>query len=114
VFAVAGIARPDRFFSDLAGAGWHVAGTLVFRDHYRFKQKDVDRIAAQARGLRASIILTTEKDAVRLSDFDLAGLPIAFVPLVTIIEPEEQFSRWLLDRIHSARTRNEEPGTGHS
>jgi tetraacyldisaccharide 4'-kinase len=104
VFAVAGIARPDRFFSDLASAGWRVAGTMVFRDHHPFNQGDVDRIAGRAKAVRAAIILTTEKDAVRLSVCNLADLPMAFVPLVTIIEPEDQFSRWLLDRLRHRRT----------
>ena len=27
VFAIAGIARPDRFFSDLSAGGWHVTAT---------------------------------------------------------------------------------------
>src|SRR5262249_34400875 len=41
IFAVAGIARPERFFSDLATAGWLVAGSLAFRDHHRFTQTDI-------------------------------------------------------------------------
>ncbi len=93
VFAVAGIARPDRFFGDLTQAGWRVAGTFEVRDHHRYDQRDVDRIATQAKAVRAAIILTTEKDAVRLAACDLTGLPIAYVPLVTAIEPRETFSR---------------------
>ncbi len=49
VFAVAGIARPQRLFDDLAAAGWRLGGTLVFRDHHRFTQADVTRIADAAR-----------------------------------------------------------------
>lgn len=105
VFAVAGIARPDRFFTDLTAAGWRVAGTFEVRDHYRYDQRDVDRIAAQAKAVRAAIILTTEKDAVRLAICNLAGLPIAYVPLVTSIDPLESFSSWLLDRVRRARSR---------
>ena len=53
IFAVAGIARPERFFADLASAGWRVAGTLAFRDHHRFDAHDVDRIRDAARRRRA-------------------------------------------------------------
>src|SRR5205814_172285 len=42
VVAVAGIARPERFFRDLRSAGWNVAATLSFRDHHRFTPSDVD------------------------------------------------------------------------
>jgi tetraacyldisaccharide 4'-kinase len=99
VCAVAGIARPERFFSDLTAAGWRVAETIAFRDHHRFTKRDVDRIAARAKSVRAAIVLTTEKDAVRFSARDLTGLPIAFVPLETAIEPSDQFANWLLQRI---------------
>jgi tetraacyldisaccharide 4'-kinase len=92
VFAVAGIARPERFVSDLASAGWHVAGTLAFRDHHRFDAHDIDRIREEATSVRASIILTTEKDAVRLAVCDLRNLPLAAVPLAIAIDPEDGFA----------------------
>ena len=106
VFAVAGIARPERFFSNLATAGWHVAGSLAFRDHHPFKQRDVERIAARARTARAAIVLTTAKDAVRLSACNLTGLPIAVVPLVVSIEPRDRFAGWLLDRVRGSADAN--------
>jgi len=99
VFALAAIARPDRFFADLSGAGWRLVGQAVYRDHHRFDQRDVARIAEQAKAARAAIILTTEKDAVRLQVCDLAGLPIAAVPMTVDIEPADAFARWLLRRI---------------
>jgi tetraacyldisaccharide 4'-kinase len=103
VFLVAGIARPERFFSDVATAGWHVAGTLTFRDHHPFTQRDVDRIAEQAKSVRTAIVLTTEKDAVRLAALDLTGLPIAAVPLTITIEPPRSFIEWLTERLSLAR-----------
>ena len=45
---VAGIARPERFFADLASAGWQVAGTMTFRDHHLFTDRDVARAQAAA------------------------------------------------------------------
>jgi tetraacyldisaccharide 4'-kinase len=102
VFVVSGIARPDRFVADVAGAGWEIAGTLHFRDHHRYNRTDVARIAAKARAAACAIVLTTEKDAVRLAELPLGDLPIAAVPLVTAVEPEERFREWLLDRIGTA------------
>jgi tetraacyldisaccharide 4'-kinase len=99
VFAVAGIAKPERFFSDLASAGWRVAGQLAFRDHYRFDAHDVDRIREQAAAVRASIVLTTEKDATRLAVCDLRHVPVAAVPLDIAVDPPEQFESWLLGRL---------------
>ena len=99
VFATAGIARPERFFADLSAADWQVVGTMPFRDHHQFTQGDVKRIGVAAKASAASIILTTDKDAVRFAASDLADLPIAAVPLAATIEPADDFCAWLLGRL---------------
>jgi tetraacyldisaccharide 4'-kinase len=101
VFVVTGIARPERFVSDLVSVGWTVAGELRYRDHHRFTARDVRRIAAAAREASSAIILTTEKDAVRLAACELGELPIAAVPLDVGIEPRQRFEAWLLDRLRN-------------
>jgi tetraacyldisaccharide 4'-kinase len=104
--AFAGIARPERFFDDLTAAGWTLAKTMVFRDHHWFTDADVARVVTEAgRAARAgragtAAVLTTEKDAVRLSSRHLAELQPAVVPLATTIEPAE-FLTWLLDRLRA-------------
>lgn len=98
VFAVAGVARPQRFFDDLRAAGWQVMGTTAFRDHHRFSAADMRRIDEAARAAGAGLVLTTEKDAVRMEVHDANGVPIAAVPLTATIEPA--FTDWLLDRVH--------------
>src|SRR5205814_2777079 len=101
VFVVTGIARPDRFLADVSAAGWDIAGALDFRDHHRFDARDVQRITDAARAAAASIVLTTEKDAVRLTACELGDLPIAAVPLVVGVEPPERFREWLLARLQA-------------
>ena len=101
VFLVTGIARPERFEADIAAAGWHIAGALHFRDHHPFDARDVRRIVTAAQAARCAIVLTTEKDAVRLDACDLGDLPIASVPLVVGVEPVDAFRQWLLARIQS-------------
>jgi tetraacyldisaccharide 4'-kinase len=103
VFAVAGIARPERFFADLTSSGWRVAGTMRFRDHHRFSNRDVTRVAAAARAAGATLIMTTEKDAVRLTGTSFGALPAAAVPLTATIEPTAAFADWLIDRLQAAR-----------
>ena len=56
VLAVAGIARPARFFTDLRESGWVVAAELAFRDHCRFTAREVDRIVRAARDARAVMV----------------------------------------------------------
>jgi tetraacyldisaccharide 4'-kinase len=105
VFVVCGIAKPDRFVADVAAAGWEIAGTMTFRDHHRFTARDLDRVIAAATIARSSIVLTTEKDAVRLASLDLKGTPIAALPLVVGIEPLDRFQAWLSERLDAAARR---------
>jgi tetraacyldisaccharide 4'-kinase len=102
VFAVAGIARPERFFADVTSVGWEIVGSMTFRDHHRFTYRDIERIRAAARSFSAAIVLTTEKDAVRLGACDLGGLPVASVPLLVGVEPAEPFREWLMARLRGA------------
>jgi len=102
VFAFAGIARPERFFADLTSAGWDVVGTKGFRDHHRFTAGDISRVAAAAKKAGAAIVLTTEKDAVRVPAVPPVGpmpMLLAAVPLVSKIEPADEFRAWLLGQI---------------
>jgi tetraacyldisaccharide 4'-kinase len=101
VFAVAGIARPERFFGDLRAAGWRVAGTLSFADHHRYTSGDVDRIRRGALAAGAPTVLTTAKDAVRLEG--LAAAAFAAVPLTARIEPADRFREWLMEQLRRAR-----------
>jgi len=101
VFVVTGIARPDRFVADISSTGWEIAGVMEFRDHHAFDRRDIARITAAARAASAALVLTTEKDAVRLTACDLGDLPIASVPLNVGIEPANGFHEWLLARLRA-------------
>ena len=103
LLAVAGIARPERFFDDLRVAGFQLAGSIAFGDHHVFKPADIDRIAAAAHRSGAAAVVTTEKDAVRLAGMNLSAIPFAAVPLQARIEPADRFATWLTARLELAR-----------
>jgi tetraacyldisaccharide 4'-kinase len=103
LFAVAGIARPDRFFSQLEQSGFRVVGTRAFKDHYRFEAGDLARIAESVHTTGADAVVTTEKDAVRLEALALPEVPFLALPLLTAIEPRDRFSAWLRGRLDAAR-----------
>lgn len=104
VIAVAGIARPERFFGDVRAAGFDLAHTLVFRDHYRYLPRDAARIQAEARSARAHAILTTEKDHVRFQALLPFEPPLATMSLTLGIEPADEFRAFLADRLTAERT----------
>ena len=103
VIAVAGIARPERFFDDVRAAGFDLAHTLVFRDHHRYSPRDATRIQSEARTARAQAILTTEKDGVRLQAWLPFEPPLATVPLTLAVEPSDRFRAFLADRLAAER-----------
>ena len=66
VAAFCGIARPAQFFAGLQAAGLHVASRTAFADHHRYVQHDLDCLLDAARNIRATALITTEKDIARL------------------------------------------------
>jgi tetraacyldisaccharide 4'-kinase len=115
VFAVAGIARPERFFADVARAGWSVVGTRAFPDHYRYTLRDVQDIVAEAQAARAQFLMTTEKDLMRLLPFGALPLPLAWIPLRLVVEPAAEFRGWLAAELAAAlESRLASRATDHS
>ena len=112
VLGVAGIARPERFFAELRAAGWVVAAELAFADHHLYSANDVARIAEAARGSRSVMVLTTEKDLMRLLPRRPFPIPLAAVPLRLSIEPAQAFRRWLADRLEESRRKGKAGSPG--
>ena len=104
IVALAGIAGPSRFFEALERDGWILADRLAFRDHHDFTAADLARIATVVRRAGAALVLTTEKDAVRLLRWRPLPVPLAWMPLGVTIEPQDDFLDWVRHRLHQART----------
>jgi tetraacyldisaccharide 4'-kinase len=69
VVAVAGVARPERFWDLLARLGVEVVERLRFPDHHPYAARDLARIREAAAG-RGRVVVTTEKDLVKLARFE--------------------------------------------
>jgi tetraacyldisaccharide 4'-kinase len=63
--AVAAVARPDLFLAQLLQGGANVSTMLAYPDHHAYTPADAAHIAARAAN---HLLLTTEKDAVKLRD----------------------------------------------
>jgi tetraacyldisaccharide 4'-kinase len=101
--AIAGIANPSRFFADLRSSEWPLARELPYADHHRYSRKDVDDIFRAVQSTGAGLVITTEKDLVRLLPFRPFPAPVAWVPLKVSIEPQPEFDHWLLSAVAAAR-----------
>lgn len=71
--AFCGLGNPENFYALLRREGFNIAETRSFRDHHAYSQADADEVIKAATDSRADILLTTAKDAVKLSElnFDL-------------------------------------------
>jgi len=99
VAAVAGIARPERFFNSLRHSHDLVC-ELTFADHHWFTAADVREVERQAREHGAVAVVTTAKDGVRLERHRAAmSLPWAILPIQVSIEPGAVFESWLQQRL---------------
>ena len=74
LFAFAGIARPDSFYSLLKTLGAVVTGTAVYPDHHSYTKSDLAALVRQAGERNAALLATTEKDGVRLKDMAPKGI----------------------------------------
>ena len=66
VLAFAGIAAPERLSETLTAHGANVRDVVAFPDHHAYRPSDLDAVRRRARAMGASLLVTTEKDAVRL------------------------------------------------
>jgi tetraacyldisaccharide 4'-kinase len=66
VLAVSGIANPLAFHRTLADLGAVIVARLAFPDHHPYTASDLMRVDALARETGAEMIVTSEKDAVRM------------------------------------------------
>ncbi len=71
---LAGVARPAGFRRTVASLGAEVAAERLFPDHHRFEAADIEEALRAAESARCDVVVTTEKDAVRLPPA-LAGDP---------------------------------------
>lgn len=90
---IAGIAKPDSFVNFLKSKNDE---TMIFPDHHDFLVKDISDIKQKATN---KIIVTTEKDYVRLIDSDLKS-KLFYLPIKSkFVSNQEQFDSTILDFI---------------
>ena len=68
LLAVSGVANPAEFAVTLAELGLAPEERLDFRDHQRYGPRQIASIQSAADRTGASLLITTEKDAVRLPE----------------------------------------------
>jgi len=93
-YIFSGIARNERFQRTIGQTGVHVCGTSFFEDHHWYSHGELEEIAQSAQKSHAELIITTQKDVVRIPHgvswpFDLVvvGVEIQF--------PDDGFDQYI-------------------
>lgn len=72
-FVFSGIGNHQTFISTVKQNGLQVVSDLEYPDHYQYKKKDIEKIYKISGELNCKII-TTEKDYLRLKNFNLENI----------------------------------------
>lgn len=83
VIAFAGIGRPEKFFDTLRAQGAQIVEARRYADHHAYTASEIARLNAKARDTDA-ILITTEKDFVRLAPVHREG--IATLPVRAVFD----------------------------
>ncbi|MDD4097636.1 MAG: tetraacyldisaccharide 4'-kinase [Lentisphaeria bacterium] len=94
VAAICAIAVPESFENYLTDLGATIVYRKRFVDHHRYRAQELHDFAAAAGKHRAEILVTTEKDAVRLPELEPGLPPFFFLRVeINILDGIEHFHR---------------------
>ncbi len=111
VVAFAGIGNPDSFEKSLTEIGVETVDFIRYRDHYWYKQKDLDQLTLMAEQKGAMALVTTEKDGVRLPLLGKYKTPIYLLQITLGIKAINKFKK-LIDSVLKAPSREKEKPDG--
>jgi len=90
IMAFAGIARPERFFRSIERLGAHIMERRIFPDHHPYRREEIVTLCRVGAEKKVDMLLTTEKDAVRLPEIP-ESLPLFALQLSIEIPDQERF-----------------------
>ena len=95
IVSFSGIAVPESFENMLRTRGAEIRYNKRFLDHHRFTRHEIEDIYGKAASIEGlDMIVTTEKDAVRLYEDMPPPVPIYFLRLeIEILSGEEDFDQ---------------------
>ncbi len=104
---VCGIARPYSFIKLLEEHSIDVKNKILFNDHKDYSVKEVQAVRKAFYDTNSYSVLTTQKDAVKLTNYskELDDIDIYYVKIELKIEEEDKFKKELM-KIFEQQTNN--------
>jgi len=98
---VSGIAYPYSFINALNGMNIETANHIVLRDHRYYTHEDIKRIRKEFYALNVQSVITTQKDAVRLTPFlkELDDIDIFYLKIELKFDDEEELNNSIINKV---------------
>ena len=87
-----GIGNPDSFKKTLINSNLNIVKEIIFPDHYKYNEHDIENIILHAKNLKAKII-TTEKDYMKIKS--MKNNEIQFLKIDISIKNEDKLITYL-------------------
>ncbi len=101
---VSGIANPQSFLNVLGKVHVNTQNKLIFRDHKNYTLREVQQIRKRFYTTNSHSVVTTEKDAVKLSRFnrEFDDVDIFYLKINLCMDDEESFKQYLINKLNNA------------
>src|SRR3972149_3612634 len=98
---VCGIANPYSFFTALRQTNVDTENYLIFRDHKYYTNKEIQRIRKMFYTTNSHSVVTTQKDAVKFSEYqnELDDIDIFYLKIELVMDESFSFKEFLLNKI---------------
>jgi len=103
ILAVTAIANPAPFYHMIELSQGEIVEIIAFPDHHHYSVKDGQRIARAANN--ADMIVTTEKDILKLVRFSFAGKELLALRVAMIVESGAALVQSMVERIERKQSR---------
>lgn len=102
ICAFSGIAQPENFRKILTSLEGNIVSFIPFPDHHVYREEDIEEIGRRAAQSSAEIIITTEKDGVKLIDFPRFLHDMYLLKIEMEITPSNhEFTTLILERLRA-------------
>ena len=101
---VSGIANPQSFLNVLGNVHVNTQNKLIFRDHKNYTLREVQQIRKRFYTTNSHSVVTTEKDAVKLSRFnrEFDDVDIFYLKINLCMDDEGSFKQYLINKLNNA------------
>jgi tetraacyldisaccharide 4'-kinase len=99
---VSGIANPYSFINALRQSKVDTQNQIIFKDHKDYTHKEIQQIRKKFYSTNSYSVLTTGKDAVKLSKFsnELDDIDVYYLKIELQMDEEENFKKFILSRLN--------------